>query len=763
MKISTKIAAFILIVISITGIVITVFVYTANFKMLEKETIKRLETIAFNTMDTIDRTLYERYSDIQMMMIDPIISSRKSTPKKITKQLIRYRNAYKMYVSLSFFDLNRMRIADTAGVEIGKQHSPRKYFDEVLEGKVSAASNIYTSGSTGQTNIHFAAPVKDEEGVMFGIVVARMPIDKIYEITKRKAQEYIEHRYEEIEIDLVDKTGLLLYSNYNKKNILKDNLFDREVVKKIKTKSTSVSGYLKDWDPILKENDLYIYVHEQGYLNFKGNNWMLLFHVSEKTALASVDKLKNRLIAILFTITVITVLIALIGSRKFTRPISKLQYVVKEIGKGNLDVKIESNSADEMGDLARSFGYMAKDLKQTVVSRDYVDNIVNSMADMLIVLTPDGKIKKINRVTVDILGYNEQELIGKDISFLLQEEEGGERILFKGSKLDKFVTKGELRDQEMNFKTKDLRTIPVLLSGAVMSKVSCPEEGPVDDCLEFKKKGKHCEHIQGIILAGKDITERKKAEEALKNYARHIKEINRELDDFAYIVSHDLKEPLSTVIAFSGFIEADHKDKLNEEAKGYLERIKSNASLMHRLINDLLAISRIGREKVPFEEIEVEKIIEKVKLRLELAIRQKDAELIIVNKLPKIFCDRVRLTEVFYNLVSNAIKYADKQQTKIEFGSKQEKDFYEFYVKDNGPGMEEKYFKTIFEIFNRADRSKDHEGTGVGLAIVKKIVEMHQGKIWVESKLGEGSTFYFTISKDEDFIMKKRKIGEILT
>ncbi|MCK4821372.1 PAS domain-containing sensor histidine kinase, partial [bacterium] len=138
-----------------------------------------------------------------------------------------------------------------------------------------------------------------------------------------------------------------------------------------------------------------------------------------------------------------------------------------------------------------------------------------------------------------------------------------------------------------------------------------------------------------------------------------------------------------------------------------------------------------------------------VKLRLEYAIKEKNAQMIVSDKLPKVFCDRIRLTEVFVNLISNAIKFNDNPNPRIEIGSSLKGNFNEFYVKDNGPGIEERYFDKIFEIFQRLARSEEYEGTGAGLAIVKKIVQVHKGKIWLESKIGEGTTFYFTIPKEE--------------
>ena len=252
-----------------------------------------------------------------------------------------------------------------------------------------------------------------------------------------------------------------------------------------------------------------------------------------------------------------------------------------------------------------------------------------------------------------------------------------------------------------------------------------------------------------IDKLNKEITERKEAQAALADYARQLKETNKELDDFTYIVSHDLKEPLRSMDAFSKFVSDDYKDKLDKQGKDYLKRIRANAGRMGDLVEDLLEISRIERRKNPFEEVQIQELVTEVKLRLEYAIKEKNVQVVIQDKLPKVFCDRVRLTEVFVNLVSNAIKFNDKSNPRIEIGSSLKDNFYQFYVKDNGPGIEEQYFDKIFEIFQRLGRREKLEGTGVGLTIVKKIIQMHKGKTWVESKIGEGTTFYFTIPKKE--------------
>jgi len=252
------------------------------------------------------------------------------------------------------------------------------------------------------------------------------------------------------------------------------------------------------------------------------------------------------------------------------------------------------------------------------------------------------------------------------------------------------------------------------------------------------------------------------SKDALEYQNKTLEEVNKELDDFTYIVSHDLKEPLRSIDAYSKFIADDFQDKLSAESKHYLGRIRANTERMKRLIEDLLDISRLKRRGSAIAEVDCKELVEEAKMRLEYAIRQKGAQVKFGNELPKIFCDRVRMAEVFVNLVSNALKFNDKQHPVIEIGCSEKDGFFEFYVKDNGIGIKKEYFEKIFEVFQRLGKREDTEGTGAGLTIVKKIVQMHRGKIWVESLPGEGTVFYFTIPREKSEVIGKKMIGEIL-
>lgn len=244
----------------------------------------------------------------------------------------------------------------------------------------------------------------------------------------------------------------------------------------------------------------------------------------------------------------------------------------------------------------------------------------------------------------------------------------------------------------------------------------------------------------------------------IKRTAEKLKKANEELENFIFTVSHDLKSPIVSIQGFSTILLSEYKDKLDEEGQHYLERIHSNVSQMERLIHDLLELSRVGKMTKPFEEVKVSQILDYVLTDLQFQLEERGIEFVVPEKLPPIFCDPQQIAQVFNNLITNSIKYiGDTQNPRIEVGCIDKGDHYRFFVKDNGIGIDPKYHQKIFELFQVLKEVKGVEGTGVGLTIVKRIVENHGGRVWVESEKGKGATFYFTIPKTHgDFINRRQ-------
>ena len=249
--------------------------------------------------------------------------------------------------------------------------------------------------------------------------------------------------------------------------------------------------------------------------------------------------------------------------------------------------------------------------------------------------------------------------------------------------------------------------------------------------------------MSGVSL---DITEMKKGtEKALFRLNENLLRSNKELEQFAYVASHDLQEPLRMVSSFTQLLSQRYKDKLDKDAQEFIQFAVDGANRMQVLINDLLEYSRIETRGKKFSVIDIHTVLGHAIKNLSLIIKEKNA-LVINDALPTVMADEGQMVQLFQNLIGNALKFCDTSP-KIHISAKEETDHYLFKIKDNGIGMESQYFNKIFQIFQRLQPKEAYSGTGIGLAICKRIIERHGGKIWVESKPDKGSDFYFTIIK----------------
>ncbi len=280
--------------------------------------------------------------------------------------------------------------------------------------------------------------------------------------------------------------------------------------------------------------------------------------------------------------------------------------------------------------------------------------------------------------------------------------------------------------------------------------------------------------IVGAVGVGLDVTERNRVEKAQDFYAAQLRErnealvrSNQELDEFAYVASHDLREPLRGIHNYASFLIEDHGDAVGPDGRARLETLKQLTQRMDALIESLLQFSRVGRVDLAVQETDLNEVVDEVLASLQISVETGGVEVRFARDLPTVRCDRVRIAEVFRNLIANALKYNDKSRRWIEVGVAEAPSAANnkpgapatgcangqgacraFYVRDNGIGIPQQHWEAIFRIFKRLHgRDKYGGGTGAGLTIVKKIVERHGGRIWVESVPGEGSTFSFTIGE----------------
>jgi len=256
-----------------------------------------------------------------------------------------------------------------------------------------------------------------------------------------------------------------------------------------------------------------------------------------------------------------------------------------------------------------------------------------------------------------------------------------------------------------------------------------------------------------------EVSERKRAQEALKKNEKKLEALltelaakNAELETFVFSVSHDLKTPIVTIEGFMGALREDFGNLISEEGEKYLNYIGDATQKMELLINDLLELSRIGRLRLKKTEFSLADLIQETITGLQPQIEARNIQVTVSQDLPLVYGEKKRLTQVMENLLSNAIKYIGKENPcpRIEVGAQEQDNQMVIFVRDNGVGIEKTYFEKIFDVFQRLPSAKKIEqGTGVGLAIVKRVIEYHEGKVWVESEPGKGTTFFFTLKNKE--------------
>ena len=275
----------------------------------------------------------------------------------------------------------------------------------------------------------------------------------------------------------------------------------------------------------------------------------------------------------------------------------------------------------------------------------------------------------------------------------------------------------------------------------------------IENHLNLRKLQKQLKEQNALFQ--QEIMMRQQTEQALQKANQELAKTNAELEKFAYVTSHDLQAPLATIVSYAQLLQQKYKSNLDNQANEYINYIINGCSRMQNTIEDLLEYSRVGKIQKPFSLVDVNSIIDTVCSNLQSIIHQNQAT-IIYHNLPIVIADSSQLLQLFQNLIDNSIKYRREEPPKIEISVESKENEYLFIVNDNGMGIDSKYFEKIFQIFQRLHNHQEYPGTGIGLAICQKIVELHGGRIWVESQLGEGTTFYFTINSQKPIMVDNK-------
>ncbi|MEA3367905.1 MAG: ATP-binding protein [Planctomycetota bacterium] len=432
------------------------------------------------------------------------------------------------------------------------------------------------------------------------------------------------------------------------------------------------------------------------------------------------------------------------------KPLHILERSTREIAQGRLDYRTAMARSDEIGQLSRSFDAMADALSETLVSKNSLEKsnraleaevasrkraeerfrvLFESSRDAIMTLAPPSwKFTSGNPATVSMFGAKDEAEFASRGPWEVSPERQPDGQP-SGEKAKEMIETA-MREGSHFFEWTHER-----LHG---------EPFPTTVLLTRMEMGGQA-MLQATV---RDITARKRAEDALAEKADELARSNTDLQDFAYVASHDLQEPLRMVASYVQLLEKRYGDALDDDAHEFVGYAVDGAKRMQTLINNLLAYSRVGTKGKPFAPTDCEALLEDVLENLEVTIKESGAR-VTHDPLPRVMADEGQLARVFQNLIGNALKFCDRAP-EIHVSAERGDGQWRLSVRDNGIGINPEQHEKIFVIFHRLHGREEYAGTGMGLAITKKTVERHGGRIWVESEPGEGSTFYFTIPEKKE-------------
>jgi PAS domain S-box-containing protein len=593
---------------------------------------------------------------------------------------------------------------------INRDFSQRDWYKGISQNWQPYVSEFYLRTSTPQRYVFsISIPIRDDDDRVIGIL-GLQPEDNYV----KNAVSYIHSPHNQTAY-VVDNNGNLIYHpKFTADRII--DLSGSPAVQRVKKGQTGVEIVSSpDGQRMLT-----------AYHPVEGNGWGVVVERPEKEAYAPLREITFGL----FAFASLMLLTAVYFAYKRSELIYSLQKLTEE-----LETRVMERTA-ELNDTNIQLTLEIDERKQAQekIERLRIEKelLLTSAGEGIFGLDLDGNHTFVNPVAAEMLGYPIEELLHKHSHTICHHTRADgspypedECPIYKAFK---DATVHHVRDEV--FWRKDHSSFPVAYTSTPIKEDS---------------------KLVGAVVTFRDITERKRAEENLARAMADLARSNAELEQLAYIASHDLQEPLRMVASFVQLLGKRYKGKLDGDADDFINYAVDGANRMQILINDLLAYSRVGRRGKEFKEVSCEIVLDQAMSNLQNLIEQSGA-VVTRNPLPVAKGDDIQLMQLFQNLIGNAIKFSRDRAPHIQVAAERRVDDWCFYVRDNGIGIESEYFERIFSIFQRLHDRRQYPGTGIGLAICKKVVEHHGGRIWVESEPGTGSTFYFTLPAQKELI-----------
>lgn len=593
-------------------------------------------------------------------------------------------------------------VADSDGREEGKYREDRPFF---VHGRDAPfVQNVYYSSSEQAPAMTIGSPLKTPGGRLVGVVAARLDLSEMNTILQRRTGDR--------------RTDDAFLVNTSSLFVTQPRLLTDEAVLSRGVHTLDVRRCLSGETDILQTDDFRGIPAIVAFAWLPEREMCLIVKVDQGEAFASVDAF-GRLVILAGGLALLAAAgMAAAIARSITRPVRALQEGASRFGRGDLAARLPEGGGDELADLAREFNAMA-----AALSREHtqlllrLERMYSLSSDFICVAGFDGYFKDVNPAAENMLGYSRQELLSIPYADHIHPEDRDPTLAALGILADG----GGVSGFENRYRRKDGSWRWLLWNASADLR-------------------------ENVIYAmAHDVTDRKAADAALKASLSDLERSNRELEQFAYVASHDLQEPLRMVSSYTQLLARRYSDRLDQDAHEFIGYAVDGANRMQRLIQDLLAYSRVATRGLPFQAVDLHQVLGEAIANLHAAIDESRA-LVSTGDLPIVHGDRTQLVQLLQNLIGNSLKFRrEEEPPRVHVSARRQGEEWILTVKDNGIGIDPQHFRRLFVVFQRLHGSREYPGTGIGLALCQRIVTRHGGRIWVESTPGVGSEFFFSL------------------
>ena len=681
----------------------------------------RFELTARATIREVDRVLFSIQQDAIAWSTNPIMQEvlSRDIDARVSAKLITLHRNYPQLASITVFDTGGEVIAASPPYSIGNKVDVSQYETayagrrQIRDGHVDPVSNKLV--------VSFVFPLfaqKDAHHVI-GVVEVKCRLDVLHNMILPELLQ-LNLFQENQRIYLLRQDGLVLMAPEGDQKLVGTIAADHAVPAHLLGTDTERFKIFKEASGV---ESLAGASRSNGFKEFKGLGWSAVVMQDLRYAYLPVARLERNILTVALVVTGAVFIIVLMITRRVNHSVTGLTRAANAVARGNFDSQLAYSSGDEIGELVQTFNQMIRELKHQraeLVRKDYVDSIIKTMTDTLIVVSPQGDIKTVNRATCELLGYDEVDLLGKPVTDILAEHESG-----SGSESAGHAESLEVTHAEKWYRTHSGELIPVLYSGSAMRDTAG--------------------NLIGVVCIAQDITELKYTEQQLQS-ARDIAEAaNQYKSAFLANMSHELRTPLNAIIGYS--------EMLQEEAQGLaliaivpdLQKIHGAGKHLLGLINDILDLSKIEAGKMPLflEDFDIAEVILDISDTVQPLVAKNRNRLAVhcPEGVGGMRADVTKVRQTLFNLLSNACKFTE--QGSIELTVERQEERILLRVRDTGIGMTTEQQSRLFEAFAQADAStsRKYGGTGLGLAISRRFCRMMDGDLYCESEPGKGSTF----------------------